>query len=185
MHRSDPALIKACLSGRQDAWDELVERYGRLVYSVPRRYGLSESDCEDVFQNVFLILHRSLESLRDQTRLSAWLITTAHRESWRIGRRTDDYPDLDRIIEDVSQPSEDHLLAWERQHAVHEGLKQLGGSCEQLLRALFMDPTNPSYEDIGERLGIRVGSIGPTRARCFEKLARILAKLGFDSTSES
>lgn len=184
MYRSDPALIAACLDGRKEAWDSLVERYGRLVYSIPRRYGLSEADADDVFQNVFLTLYRSLPKLRDQTRLSAWLITTAHRECWRIGKRRDDYPDLDQVMEDVSEPSRDRLIEWERQHLVQEGLKLLGGLCEQLLRALFMDTANPSYEVIAKRLGIRVGSIGPTRARCFQKLERVLARLGIGSDDE-
>ncbi|HYN88697.1 MAG TPA: sigma factor, partial [Ardenticatenaceae bacterium] len=73
VYRSDPALIQACINGDQSGWNELVDRYGRLVYSIPQRYGLSATDADDVFQNVFTIVLRRLESLRDQTRLSAWL----------------------------------------------------------------------------------------------------------------
>ena len=178
MQKSDPALVEACLRGEKSAWDELVERYGRLVYSIPRRYGLSPADADDVFQNVFLTAHRSLGTLRDQTRLSAWLITTAHRESWRIGKRADRYPDLDEHIANVAAPMENDLLAWERQHLVRQGLTALGGTCEKLLKLIFMDQGNPSYEAIAEEIGIKVGSIGPTRARCLEKLEKILAESG-------
>ncbi len=178
MYRSDPALIAACLAGKPRAWDELVERYGRLVYSIPRRYGLSDADSDDVFQSVFMALHRNLASLRNQTRLSAWLISTTHRECWRVGRRRGDYPELDEQIRDVSSPPDADVERWERQHQIQEGLKLLGGQCEALLRMLFLDSGDPGYDVIAEKLGMRVGSIGPTRARCFEKLQKILTDMG-------
>lgn len=183
MHRSDPTLIQSCLRGDQAAWDDLVERYGRLVYSIPRRYGLSDEDANDVFQNVFLSTYRSLERLKDQTRLSAWLITTAHRESWRVGKRSDKYPQLDEQIADVAAPGDDVLEDWERQHIVRQGLAILGGRCQQLLEAMFLDSAEPSYEAIALSLGMKIGSIGPTRARCFKKLQGILADLGLDDES--
>jgi RNA polymerase sigma factor (sigma-70 family) len=89
------ALVRACLDGDERAWQELVDRYGRLVYSVPRRLGLSAADADDVFQNVFVLLYQHLGSLRDQGRVSSWLITAAHRESWRVGRQTGRYVNMD------------------------------------------------------------------------------------------
>ena len=83
----DPALVAACLAGDGRAWEAVVDRYGRLVYSIPRRAGLSEADADDVFQAVFVALLRALPGLRDQARLSSWLITTARRESWRVSAR--------------------------------------------------------------------------------------------------
>ncbi len=180
MYPDDTELVRRCLSGQQQAWDTLVQRYARLVYSIPRRYGLSESDSEDVVQTVFLALYRHLESLRDQRRLASWLITTAHRETWRIGRKSGRYPALDEQIDNVAAPDDAHIERWERQQLLHEGLKILGGPCERLLRALFLEADDMSYEQIAERLGMRVGSIGPTRARCFKKLASILRKLGLN-----
>jgi len=178
VERSDPELIDACLHGKQAAWNALIDRYARLIYSVPRRYGLNEADADDVFQAVCVSLYRSLDKLKDQQRLSAWLLTTAHRESWRVGKRAGEYPELDKIIDNVAAPEDDQVAAWERQHAVQQALKQLGGPCEKLLRALFMDSDQPDYQTIAARLGMKVGSIGPTRARCFAKLERIIAKMG-------
>ncbi|MBI5863956.1 MAG: sigma-70 family RNA polymerase sigma factor [Planctomycetes bacterium] len=83
---SDPSLVQACLDGSQQAWNELVDRYERLVYSVALKSRLSAADADDVFQTVFFSLHRNLPQLKDQARLSAWLITTTHRESWRVAR---------------------------------------------------------------------------------------------------
>jgi RNA polymerase sigma factor (sigma-70 family) len=180
MHRSDPELIKACQRGDQTAWDQLVERYGRLVYSIPRRYRLNEADSDDVFAAVWASVFRKLDSLRDDTRLSAWLITTAHRESWRVGKKRGTYQHLNETIADVSEPSTDQAETWERQHVVREALRQLGGRCEELLTALFLEQGGgeANYQIIAERLGMPVGSIGPTRARCFRKMQEILTRLG-------
>ncbi len=176
--RGNAELIQQCLSGSQAAWDELVERFGRLVYSIPRRYGLSSADADDVFQSVFAHLFRNLESLRDAGRVSSWLITTAHRECWRVGKGAGRYTHLDSVMHDVSEPSAHDAERWEQQHLVREGLRELGGRCEELLVALFLDPAEPDYEAVSAKLNIPIGSIGPTRARCFEKLQKILQKKG-------
>lgn len=178
MHHGDSELVERCLAGDQCAWDELVDRYGRLVYSIPRRYGLSESDASDVMQNVFVTAFRKLQTLKDHERLSSWLITTAHRESWRVGKRSDRERQLDRAIPDVSEPSPAQVIDWERQHVVRAALERLGGRCQDLLTALFLEPSESSYEAIAERLDMKVGSIGPTRARCFKKLESILEEMG-------
>ena len=184
VHRSDPDLVQACQRGDQSAWNELVARYGRLVYSIPRRYGLPEADSDDVSAAVWEIAFRNLDRLRDQTRLSAWLITTAHRESWRVGRKNSNaHLDMNERIGDVSSPTDDQITLWERQDIVRRGLQALGGRCEELLSALFLEPGEPSYEAIAERLGMTLGSIGPTRARCFKKLEKILMELGLDTES--
>lgn len=181
----DATLVAGCLAGRQDAWDALVDRHARLVRSVPRRYGLGDSDADDVAQAVFLQLHRRLETLRDADRLTSWLITTAHRESWRVGRARPDLADhLAETIADVGQPDAGDAARWERSDAVRRGLAELGGRCEALLVRLFRDE-RPDYEAIARELDMPVGSIGPTRARCFSKLAPILRRLGVGPESES
>ena len=175
--RRTPDPIEACLRGDKRAWDEIVERYGRLVYSIPRRYGMSDADADEVFQNVFLILFRRLRSLEDRERLSAWLITTTHRECWRIGRQSG-MVGLDEQIADVGEPNTEDAVRWEQQHLVRVALETLGGRCEALLQRLFLNGGGGSYEDIARELGMKAGSIGPTRARCFRKLERILVDLG-------
>jgi RNA polymerase sigma factor (sigma-70 family) len=179
-HPGDSELIERCLRGEQAAWDELVDRYGRLVYSVPRRYGLSEADAADVMQNVFVTAFRKLEMLKDHDRLSSWLITTSHRESWRVGKRSSQADHLDEHVTDLGTPGDERIDAWERQHLVRAGLARLDARCRDLLTALFLEPSESSYEQIARRLEMRIGSIGPTRARCFKKLEAILADLGFE-----
>lgn len=179
-HRDDSALIRACLDGDESAWKDLVTRYGRLVYSIPHRYGLSASDADDVFQNVFTIVYRQLPNLRDETRLAAWLITITHREARRVSTHLPVSADLDETAEDGSDPPFEQVQALERQHLVREALGQMGSPCRELLTALFLDPDSLSYEKLAARLGIPIGSIGPTRARCFKKLESILLAHGVD-----
>jgi RNA polymerase sigma factor (sigma-70 family) len=177
-HCSDPALIQDCINGDERAWNELVARYGRLVYSIALRCGLSASDADDVFQNVWSIVLHQLPSLRDQTRLSSWLITTARRESWRLRRQT--VTGLDDAFEDTSILPDEEVLRWEREHQVRGAIRTLDDRCQVLLSALFLDTDEFSYEAIAERLGMPVGSIGPTRARCFKKLEAALIGIGFE-----
>ena len=174
----DAELVQACLAGDESAWGELVERFSRLVYSIPLRHGIPAADADDVFQGVMAILYRRLGTVRDVERLSAWLIRTTHRECYRIGQRRGRDAALDQDVEDVGAPAEEEAERWERQHQVRRALERLGGRCEKLLTALFLDPGPPSYEAIAEQLGMKLGSVGPTRARCFEKLEKILVDMG-------
>lgn len=178
-HRSDPALVQACIDGDEHAWNKLVAQYGRLVYSIPLRCGLSSGDADDVFQNVWSIALHQLPRLRDQTRLSSWLITTTYRECWRLRKQT--VPSLDDNIVDASAPPIEDVLRWEREHQVREALSRLDDRCRILLSALFLEHDQPSYEMIAVGLGVPMGSIGPTRARCFKKLEAVLIKMGFDA----
>ena len=177
-HHGDPALVRACLAGDERAWDELIERYGRLVYSIPRRAGLSADDADDVFQDVFTTLFRRLDALRDRTRLSAWLITTTYRECWRTGKLAHRTVDLDDAVVDIGAPPLEEVVRWERKQGVRETLRCLDDRCRELLTALFLDPTAPSYEAIAARLRMPPGGIGPTRARCFKKLEAVLREMG-------
>lgn len=181
---SDADLVQACLDGDAGGWDEILARFGRLVYSIPRRHRFSDADADDVFQGVMTILFRKLGTIRDRDRLSAWLIRTTHRECYRVGKLNGRYADLDRDIEDVNEPSDRDAEVWERRHLVRLGLRRLGGRCERLLTALFLSPGKPSYEEIARKLEMNVGSIGPTRARCFEKLEKILLEMGLAPEKE-
>lgn len=177
MADNDAILIKRCLAGEQSAWNTLVDRYSRLVYSVINRNRLSATDAEDLFQTVFILLFRSLDRLKDQSRLPAWLVTATHRECWRMTRNRRRLREV-AVGEEPTEIPPDEVTQLERQQLVQESLTRVGGRCEQLLRALFLDPAEPDYDAIAKQLGMPVGSIGPTRARCFEKLQQILKDAG-------
>jgi len=177
---SDEALIQACLDGCELAWHELVERYARLVYSVPVRYRLQFDEAEEVCQRTFAILFRRLQTVRDPDRLSGWLITTAHRECYQVLRaRRAAAPPVSAELLEWEGPPEERVEAWENQRLVREALRRLGGREQRLLEALFLDPSQPDYEQIARSFEMPVGSIGPTRARALRKLETILRTMGF------
>jgi RNA polymerase sigma factor (sigma-70 family) len=183
----DRALVRACLAGDRGAWESLVRKYSRLIYSVPRRCGLGEEDAADVFQTVCLRLLQSLEGFRDQDRLSAWLITTANRESWRVKGQAhrhaapspDDEPSAQEALPASDPLPQEVLLRLEDEQLVRQAFEGLGERCRVLLELLYYRDPAPSYLEVGERLGIPQGSIGPTRARCLQQLKKLLEGIGF------
>jgi RNA polymerase sigma factor (sigma-70 family) len=175
---NDSDLINACLNKNESAWRELVDRYTRLVYSIALRAGLSKSDADDVFQNVFAIVFRQLRTLRDQKLIVAWIIRITYHEAHRVGRQYAASPEIPDSFPDASDLPEEQVQTWERRYQVRLGLDQLGQPCRDLLQALFLESPTPPYDEIARRLGIPTGSIGPTRARCFKKLETILIKIG-------
>lgn len=182
----DSALIQACIAGDAAAWRELVNTYTRLVYSIARKTGLSEADADDAHAAVWTIVYRSLPRLQDQSRFSSWLITTTNRECWRVARsRMMAIAGGSPMAEELAAEPlrQDQLESMELQHLVRQGLNELGSPCRELLEALYCARTEPSYEQIAERLGMKVGSIGPTRARCLQKLQNCLERLGLDESA--
>ena len=179
---SDADLLMACQQGEEDAWDALVGRYERLVYTIPYRYGLTPSEVSDVFQSVWLALLRNLGSLRQPDRIAAWLVTTTRRECWER-RRGDGYKkefssELDsNIIKTKSdEPSPDELVStYERHEALRQAMEHLEPRCRRLIHLLYFDPSIPSYAEVSEMLSMPIGSIGPMRARCLKKLRKIMA----------
>jgi RNA polymerase sigma factor (sigma-70 family) len=176
---SDWELIGACRAGSAPAWEQLVSRYERLVFSIARTYSLPRDDAADVTQTAFLALFRSLGGLREDTRLSAWLATVAHREArrtlWRVRHEHPDALDLlDERLPALGGAENEAMERWELAEWLHHGLGALGDRCRELLLALYFDPAGPSYGEVAARLGIPVGSVGPRRARCLEQLRQIL-----------
>ncbi len=180
-------IVRRCVAGEARAWDEFIARYSRLVYSIPRRTGLSASDSEDVMQAVFVAAFRSLARIGDPSRIASWLITSAHRESWRVGRTRSALSDSTEFAARFANPDSppaESCETWERQDRVDRALTELGGNCEQLLRSLYSRHGEPDYQAVSARLGMPVGSIGPTRARCLKKLEGLLVAAGFGTVAE-
>ena len=172
--RSDPA-----------AWNALVERHQALVYSIPRRYGLNDDDAEDVFITTFQALHSSLDRIENAQTLPKWLAVTAARRCLHIKRlsaRTVSAEDrslnLDEIVASEDRDAEEEAITAERALGLREGLVRLGGRCQDLLNALYIE-VDVSYQEISDRFRMPLGAIGPTRARCLAKLKKILEDKGF------
>lgn len=179
--KSDRSLIKACKEGDESAWEALVEKYKRLVYSIPYRIGLDEEEAAEVFQFVFLSLISHIDDLRQEETLVPWLVTTTQRRSWKLARasarRAVNFEELqDGPAGHASV--EDDLEAIERQLAVRSALDRLDDRCRRLLEILFYSEPPAAYDDVSRRMSMPVASIGPTRMRCLEKLRRELRRSG-------
>lgn len=167
-------MVEAARNGDQAAWDAIVGRYGSRVWSVARAHRLSSADGADVFQVTFLRLVTHIDTIRDPSRVGAWLATTARHECLRLLRRSGRVvPTGDDQILDAADPlvppPDAELLAGERDMALHAAIGRLSEPCQRLLRVLMADP-EPSYEEVGRALDMPIGSIGPTRGRCLKHL---------------
>ena len=176
---SDAELVAACRQNKAEAWDELVARYERLVYTIPLRYGLPTAEAEDVFQTVWVTLLEKLPTLQEPDRVAAWLVTTARRATWDRRRgaeheRTDSYDPAEMPEGEAEATPEELVLQYQQQRQTQDALAKLGERCRRLLHFLYQDQAQPSYADIAQMMGMTVGSIGPTRARCLEKLRSLM-----------
>ena len=169
-----------CLEGDERAWTALVRRYQPLVYAVARSYRLSEEDLGDVFQDVFTALVRGMPRLRDARALCRWLSSTTDRIAFtlalrrrREAARNTAEPIEDRPVADPGEPVGADLEALEERLLVRLALGRIGRRCQELLDALYAEDAQ-DYRAIGRTLGMPVGSIGPTRARCIQRLRESL-----------
>ena len=172
-------LVRLAAAGDKSAWERLVDQYSRLIWAMTRDFRLSEVDAADVVQTTWLRLLENIGRIEYPERIGSWLATTARHECLRhlaasnkvmlvddhdatFGHSTEHQPDVD-----------ERLLAEERALAVREALSTLSSRSQQLIELLMADPP-VSYTEISDQLGLPIGSIGPTRGRCLERLRVIL-----------
>ncbi len=168
--RVDNDLIERCIKGDQKAWKDLVNQYQRLVYSVAHLVCQQTEDVSDVFQQVWMELYQHLADLRNVEALPAWLITVTRRRAYALIQARRGSEPLDEEMADLSQP----LTHVEEEHALERALDQLPDRCRRLIDFLYFDVKEPSYSEIAEAMGMPEASIGPTRARCLEKLRKLM-----------
>ena len=174
--RSVTGLVARARNGDKRAWDDLVQRYAPLVWSICRRHQLSDADAGDVQQSVWLQLVDQLDKVRDPAALPGWLVTTTRRECLRVlpaarGPAAGYVLDAELLPDEQAGTAEQEVLVAERHAALREALGHLPPDCQQLIAMLIEDPPVP-YTEISARLGIPVGSIGPSRGRCLDRLRR-------------
>ena len=180
----DVRLVKACLSGREEAWSCLIEKYKALIYSIPIKYGLSKDDASDVFQATCLELLVRLPDLRKPRALAKWLMQVTHHECYRwkrsqqrmISRDADPglpEPEIPAIAESLVQQTQQEQM-------LREAMSLLTPQCRRLVELLFLETPARPYAEVARELGLARGSIGFTREKCMERLRRQLSKRGFD-----
>jgi len=172
-------LVRRAAMGDRSAWEHLVDQYSRLIWAMTRDFKLPESDAADVVQVTWLRLLEHIDRIEHPDRVGSWLATTARHECLRhVAARNritlvrDDEVTLDGAV--PHQPEiDERLLADERAQAVRDALARLPSRWQKLLELLMADPPT-SYVEISSQLGLPVGSIGPTRRRCLERLRVLL-----------
>jgi RNA polymerase sigma factor (sigma-70 family) len=177
-------LVAAAKTGDQDSWATLVRRYQPVVNRVTRRYRLGASDAADVSQEVWMRLATHLDAIREPEAITGWIATTSARCALEVVKERQRIVTLDphdlasthqrgttsaERIDAETRSAEAGLLSAERVLAVRRGLACLSPARRTLLLLLVAEP-RLSYKEIHERLGLPVGSIGPTRARCIDDL---------------
>src|SRR5438552_1307609 len=181
--RTDAELIQECLDGHSEAWDVLVHRYSRLIYSIPFKWGLQREDAKEIFQSVWLDCFQELHLLRDIDRLQAWLVRIAVRKCYRmkVGRMGSpaevEIIETDHVLEDQSG---DILRRLDHEHMVRTTMEQLTGRCQQVISALFFEDPFPGYAALAERLGLSSNSIGFTGDRCLQRMGKLLEEQGYE-----
>ncbi len=167
------ALVSLAAAGDQRAVEALIQRYSGLVWSIAWGYHLSGADAADVSQVVWLRLVENVGRIRQPASVGAWLASVTRHECLRLLRRSERevivFDDLD-----LDEKSGDHdidfrLLSQERDAALRQAFSCLPPRWRMLLEVL-MDAPSASYEQVAEAVGMPIGSIGPTRQRCLERL---------------
>jgi len=185
LERSDAELIRDCRSGSQSAWDELVARYQRLIYAIPRRAGLTDEQSADVFQEVFLTLFEKLDDIEQPEKIRSWIVTTAKFKTWATVRGSKGLysPESDEEMEremanlaDAAPLPDDMLIEPEQQHLIRTALNLLEDRCQKIISMLYLQTSAASYSEVAAEVGVGETSISPLRSRCLKKLEKLLSR---------
>jgi len=184
MEWNDTRLVRQCLSGSEEAWSLLIEKYKALIYSIPVKYGLPPQEAADVFQATCVELLTRLPELREPRALPKWLIQVAHHECYRWKRQSQRLisRDFQRDLPEPQTPAIAEALVQQthEEQMLREAMTTLSPKCRQLIELLFFETPSRPYSEVAGKLGLAVGSIGFTRQKCIERLRRTLSDLGFD-----
>ncbi len=179
----DDRLIRACLDGDQAAWSALIDRYKRLIYSVPFKYRATPDEASDIFQAVCLELFTTLPRLRKVESVRSWLLTVAAHQCFHWRQRQKKRAERENSLEDEHGAADTPIApevheALQREQSVRDAVRQLPPRCQEMVRLLFFEEPPVPYKEVAARLGLATGSIGFIRGRCLKRLQRALEGTG-------
>ncbi len=159
--------------GDESALDDLVRVMSPVLWHVVRATGLDKETAEDVVQNTWLTLVRSAESVRDAQAITRWLCTAARREAWRVSKAATRTRPVEDEVLDARMPAqispESAVVTDDDNQRLWHALGRLPARCQKLLRIVAWEP-RPDSSAVAESMEMPIGSIGPTRRRCLDKL---------------
>jgi RNA polymerase sigma factor (sigma-70 family) len=174
-------LLLSARAGKPESLEQIVTELTPVLWHVVRAHGLDREPAEDVIQHTWLTFLHRLDEIREPLALTAWLVTTARCEAWRVqaAQHAETPVESGAMIEtpDPLPTSEESVLLGERQSAVWQAVHRLSPSCQMLLRIVAF-VHRPDYNEVASALGTARGSVGPTRGRCLEKLRILLKNTG-------
>ena len=179
----DTRLVKECLTGSEEAWSHLIDKYKALIYSIPVKYGLPPHEAADVFQSTCMELLTRLPELREPRALPKWLMQVAHHQCYRVKRQAqrlvsrDAEPDLPEP--ETPAIAETLVRQTQEEQMLREAMGTLTPQCRRLVELLFFETPARPYAEVAAELGLALGSIGFTRQKCIQRLRRNLDELGF------
>jgi RNA polymerase sigma factor (sigma-70 family) len=172
-------LVKACQRGEPAAWDEVLDRFGRLIWSVALRLGLHQDEAEEVFQRTWVAIVEGIGNLRQPERLVSWIAGTARYqvlrlldEKKRFRRQTPIADDVAEALPEAGAATETALVQQQETILLYQALERLDQRCQLILEMLFFEEPSPDYQEIARRTDLAIGSIGPIRARCLKRLRK-------------
>jgi RNA polymerase sigma factor (sigma-70 family) len=181
---SDERLVKDCLSGDEEAWSLLIDKYKALIYSIPVKYRLPPHEAADVFQATCMELLKRLPQLREPRALPKWLMQVAHHQCYRWKRQQqrlvsrDADPDLP--VPETPAIAEALVQQTQEEQMLRDAMAALSPQCRRLVELLFFETPARPYREVAASLGLAIGSIGFTRQKCMGRLRKHLRELGFD-----
>jgi RNA polymerase sigma factor (sigma-70 family) len=181
---SDARLVRECLNGNEQAWAAVIQKYKRLIYSIPLKYDLTPEDAADIFQAVCLELFSELANLQKSEALRSWLISvTVHKcLRWKKQRLSGTEIEVDSLEQDSPDGATlapfATLERLEREQSVRQAISRLPARCAEMIRLLFYEQPPLPYVEVARRLGLATGSIGFIRGRCLKRLQKELEKQG-------
>lgn len=179
----DASLVARCRKNDQSAWDELVDRYQRLIFAIPRRAGLSDEQAADVLQDVFLTLFEKIGEIEQPERIRSWMVTTAKFKTWAVVRSSKGFysPETEEEMEaemaslrDNAPLADDVLIELEEQHLIRTALTTIEERCRTILSMIYLRDPAASYIEVAAAIGVGETSISPLRSRCLKKLEKAL-----------
>jgi RNA polymerase sigma factor (sigma-70 family) len=181
--RDDARLVKECLSGKEEAWSLLIEKYKALIYSIPVKYGLPPHEASEVFQATCVELLTRLPELREPRALPKWLMQVAHHQCYRWKKQQQRVVSRDADVnlpEPMTPAIADSLIQQtQEEQMLREAVASLTPQCRRLVELLFLETPPRPYAEVAAELGLALGSIGFTRQKCIDRLRRSLDELGF------
>src|SRR3982074_1147316 len=181
----DEWRVHSWIQGDAKAWEDLIDKYKRLIFSIPIKYGASSADAADVFQSVCIEVMNCLPQLKNVQSLRSWLITVTIRQSYRWKKKQSNHVELDAMEPEIAEnlastPPVETLAQLEEERMVRDVVAKLEPRHRELVQLLFFEQPPLPYAEVARRLGLATGSIGFIRGRCLDKLRKALVEYGFN-----